>query len=94
MCCVVPPLGFPGQARPACLLCLRSTLAYLHAVLPAAVAARPPTHAQLPLRTTCCSPQVRLSAVVERSDVEEVQALVDVILKSDPSAQENRKPGR
>lgn len=40
------------------------------------------------------SPQVRLSAVVERSDVEEVQALVDVILKSDPSAQENRKPGR
>lgn len=40
-------------------------------------------HASVPLSR----PQVRLSAVVEKEDVEKVQALVDVILKSDPSAQ-------
>lgn len=38
--------------------------------------------------------QVRLSAVVEKSDVDEVQALVDFILKSDPSAHETRRPSR
>lgn len=38
--------------------------------------------------------QVRLSAVVEKGDVEEVQSLVDFILKSDPSAQETRRSGR
>lgn len=36
--------------------------------------------------------QVRLSAAVERSDVEEVQTLVDFILKSDPSAEYTRRP--
>jgi DNA replication licensing factor MCM3 len=46
------------------------------------------------IRLSCAHAKVRLSAVVERSDVEEVQALVDVILKSDPSAQETRKTGR
>ena len=56
-----------------------------------------PTTTATALLTFCPPPlplhlQVRLSAVVEQSDVEEVQGLVDLILKSDPSAQEVRRP--
>lgn len=43
------------------------------------------------IRLSCAHAKVRLSAVVEKADVENVQALVDIILKSDPSAQETRK---
>lgn len=44
------------------------------------------------IRLACAHAKVRLSAFVEISDVKEVQALVDLILKSDPSiSQEARK---
>ncbi|KAL4433110.1 hypothetical protein ABPG77_006537 [Micractinium sp. CCAP 211/92] len=46
------------------------------------------------IRLSCAHAKVRLSAVVEKSDVEEVQTLVDFILKSDPSAHETRRPSR
>ncbi|PSC70868.1 DNA replication licensing factor MCM3 [Micractinium conductrix] len=44
------------------------------------------------IRLSCAHAKVRLSAAVERSDVEEVQTLVDFILKSDPSAEYTRRP--
>ena len=43
------------------------------------------------IRLACAHAKIRLSPFVEKSDVEEVQALMDLILKSDPSAQEVRK---
>lgn len=43
------------------------------------------------IRLSCAHAKVRLSAFVEKQDVEEVQALMDSILKSDPSAQEPQK---
>lgn len=46
------------------------------------------------IRLSCAHAKVRLSAYVERQDVEEVQALIDMIMKSDPSAQETRKAAR
>jgi DNA replication licensing factor MCM3 len=46
------------------------------------------------IRLSCAHAKVRLSAYVEAVDVEEVQVLVDTIMKSDPSAQETRKARR
>lgn len=43
------------------------------------------------IRLSCAHAKVRLSPYVEMSDVEEVTALIDMILKSDPSAQEIRR---
>lgn len=43
------------------------------------------------IRLACAHAKVRLSPFVEASDVEEVIALMDLIMKSDPSAQEVRK---
>jgi len=43
------------------------------------------------IRLACAHAKVRLSAFVEKSDVEEVMSLMDLIMKSDPSAQEIRK---
>ena len=43
------------------------------------------------IRLSCAHAKVRLSPFVEISDVEEVTALIDMILKSDPSAQEVRR---
>jgi len=40
------------------------------------------------IRLSCAHAKVRLSPVVELTDVEEVMAIVDLILKSDPSAAE------
>lgn len=44
------------------------------------------------IRLACAHAKVRLSPFVELKDVEEVQSIVDMILKSDPSAT-NEKPG-
>ena len=43
------------------------------------------------IRLACAHAKVRLSPFVERSDVDEIISLMDLILKSDPSAQEVRK---
>lgn len=45
------------------------------------------------IRLACAHAKVRLSALVEMKDVEEVQSIVDMILKSDPSAT-HEKTGR
>lgn len=46
------------------------------------------------IRLSCAHAKIRLSPFVEIRDVEEVKALMDLILKSDPSTQEVRKAGR
>lgn len=43
------------------------------------------------IRLACAHAKVRLSAFVETSDVQEVMTLMDLIMKSDPSANEVRK---
>ena len=65
----------------------------------------PPTHPPPPrparqvrtletlIRLSCAHAKVRLSPYVEKGDVEEVAALMDLIMKSDPSAQQARAAG-
>ena len=45
------------------------------------------------IRLACAHAKIRLSPFVEAEDVQEVQSLVDLILKSDPSAENVRKGG-
>ncbi len=46
------------------------------------------------IRLSCAHAKVRLSAFVEKEDVDVVQTIVDMVLKSDPSAEETRRPAR
>jgi hypothetical protein len=46
------------------------------------------------IRLSCAHAKVRLSPYVEKQDVDVVQHIVDMVLKSDPSAEETRRPAR
>ena len=83
-----PATGWDGWELPA----WQSVLVGLELRLPSRMRVGAASLAVLPPHLLPAALQVRLSAAVERSDVEEVQGLVDIILKSDPSAQETRRP--